>query len=444
MGDLGRRDRRSRLRQPRGASRGRSSSACRVSGGRARICGAGDRGRRRCARRRAPGRVARAADRRHRLREAMAHAAAEFFGRPTERARDRGRHRDERQDDDRLPALLDPRARGPQAGLLGTIESRIGGERRAAIRTTPEAIDLQRAFREMLDAGDRSAAMEATSHGSEQNRLLEGIRFSVARLHEPEPGPPRPPRDDGELLRGEAAAVRRGASSGCDQHRRSVGPQARRRRGRTRSSPSASPTTPSWGRRRSTASTSSCKGRFNVENILGAASRRPVLGIDDERDRRRARGARGRPRTVRERRRGATVHGPRRLRAHARVARERAGGSPRARLRQRDLRLRLRRRPRPREAPADGRDRRASSPTSRSSPPTTRAARSRGRSSTRSWPAPRARSRSIRTAGRRSRAPSRSPSPATSSSSRARATSRVSSSATEQFPSMTEKWHGKP
>jgi UDP-N-acetylmuramoyl-L-alanyl-D-glutamate--2,6-diaminopimelate ligase len=69
-------------------------------------------------------------------------------------------------------------AAGLRPGLLGTIESRVGGERRPAIRTTPEAIDLQRTFREMLDAGDRSCAMEATSHGSELGRL-DGVRFSA-------------------------------------------------------------------------------------------------------------------------------------------------------------------------------------------------------------------------------------------------------------------------
>src|SRR5436305_15067519 len=67
---------------------------------------------------------------------------------------------------------------GRRPGLLGTIESRIGGERRPAIRTTPEAIDLQRAFRQMLDAGNRSCALEATSHGSELGRL-DGVRFSA-------------------------------------------------------------------------------------------------------------------------------------------------------------------------------------------------------------------------------------------------------------------------
>jgi UDP-N-acetylmuramoyl-L-alanyl-D-glutamate--2,6-diaminopimelate ligase len=67
-------------------------------------------------------------------------------------------------------------AAGRRPGLLGTIENRIGGERRAAARTTSEAIDLQRTFREMLGAGDRSCALEATSHGSELKRLL-GVRF---------------------------------------------------------------------------------------------------------------------------------------------------------------------------------------------------------------------------------------------------------------------------
>jgi UDP-N-acetylmuramoyl-L-alanyl-D-glutamate--2,6-diaminopimelate ligase len=46
------------------------------------------------------------------------------------------------------------------------------------VRTTPEAIDLQRMFREMLDAGDRSCSLEATSHGSQLHRL-DRIRFDA-------------------------------------------------------------------------------------------------------------------------------------------------------------------------------------------------------------------------------------------------------------------------
>jgi UDP-N-acetylmuramoyl-L-alanyl-D-glutamate--2,6-diaminopimelate ligase len=67
-------------------------------------------------------------------------------------------------------------AAGMRPGLIGTIESRVGGEARPAVRTTPEAIDLQRMFRAMLDAGDRSAVLEATSHGSQLGRL-DGVRF---------------------------------------------------------------------------------------------------------------------------------------------------------------------------------------------------------------------------------------------------------------------------
>ena len=73
-----------------------------------------------------------------------------------------------------LHSILD--AAGMRPGLIGTIESRVGGQARPAVRTTPEAIDLQRTFRAMLDAGDRSVAMEATSHGSTLGRL-ERVRF---------------------------------------------------------------------------------------------------------------------------------------------------------------------------------------------------------------------------------------------------------------------------
>jgi UDP-N-acetylmuramoyl-L-alanyl-D-glutamate--2,6-diaminopimelate ligase len=69
-------------------------------------------------------------------------------------------------------------AAGRRPGLLGTVEARVGGERRPVVRTTPEAIDLQRTFREMLDSGDRSCAMEASSHASELRRL-DRTRFAA-------------------------------------------------------------------------------------------------------------------------------------------------------------------------------------------------------------------------------------------------------------------------
>ena len=46
-------------------------------------------------------------------------------------------------------------------------------------RTTPEAIDLQRTFREMLDAGDMACAMEVSSHALELHRA-DAIHFAAA------------------------------------------------------------------------------------------------------------------------------------------------------------------------------------------------------------------------------------------------------------------------
>jgi UDP-N-acetylmuramoyl-L-alanyl-D-glutamate--2,6-diaminopimelate ligase len=111
-------------------------------------------------------------------RRAMAVAADEFFERPTEQLEVAGVTGTNGKTTTAFLLYSILAAAGHRPGLLGTIESRVGGERRSAIRTTPEAIDLQRTFREMLDAGDRSAAVEATSHGSELGRL-DRVRFSA-------------------------------------------------------------------------------------------------------------------------------------------------------------------------------------------------------------------------------------------------------------------------
>jgi UDP-N-acetylmuramoyl-L-alanyl-D-glutamate--2,6-diaminopimelate ligase len=46
-------------------------------------------------------------------------------------------------------------------------------------RTTPESIDLQALFRQMLDAGDQSCAIEVSSHALELQRVA-GTRFAAA------------------------------------------------------------------------------------------------------------------------------------------------------------------------------------------------------------------------------------------------------------------------
>jgi UDP-N-acetylmuramoyl-L-alanyl-D-glutamate--2,6-diaminopimelate ligase len=70
-------------------------------------------------------------------------------------------------------------AGGRQTGLLGTVKSIIGGLERPVERTTPEAIDLQRTFREMLDGGDVACAMEVSSHALDLHRA-DAIHFAAA------------------------------------------------------------------------------------------------------------------------------------------------------------------------------------------------------------------------------------------------------------------------
>ncbi len=74
-------------------------------------------------------------------------------------------------------AILD--AAGLRAGLLGTVERRIGGAVEPAARTTQEAIDLHRDLRRMADAGERACAMEVSSHALDQDRV-GGVRFAAA------------------------------------------------------------------------------------------------------------------------------------------------------------------------------------------------------------------------------------------------------------------------
>jgi len=112
------------------------------------------------------------------VRAAMPLAAVEFFGDPTAQ----------------LPVLAITGtngktttayllrsiliAAGERAGLLTNVERRVGDEVRAVGLNTPESIDLQRLFREMIEVGDAACVMEATSMASAKGRL-DGTRFAV-------------------------------------------------------------------------------------------------------------------------------------------------------------------------------------------------------------------------------------------------------------------------
>jgi UDP-N-acetylmuramoyl-L-alanyl-D-glutamate--2,6-diaminopimelate ligase len=112
------------------------------------------------------------------IRRAMPRAAVEFFGDPTRRLDVVGVTGTSGKTTTVffLHSILEAAGRRP--ALLSSIERRVGDEIRTPTLNTPEAIDLQRLYREMLDAGNDVCVLEATSIASSQGRL-EGTRFSV-------------------------------------------------------------------------------------------------------------------------------------------------------------------------------------------------------------------------------------------------------------------------
>jgi UDP-N-acetylmuramoyl-L-alanyl-D-glutamate--2,6-diaminopimelate ligase len=70
-------------------------------------------------------------------------------------------------------------AHGTRTGLLGTVKRIVGGVEEEVERTTPEAIDLQRTFRRMLEGGDAACVMEVSSHALALERTA-GVSFAVA------------------------------------------------------------------------------------------------------------------------------------------------------------------------------------------------------------------------------------------------------------------------
>jgi UDP-N-acetylmuramoyl-L-alanyl-D-glutamate--2,6-diaminopimelate ligase len=107
------------------------------------------------------------------VREAMPKAAVEFFGDPSATLRVAGITGTNGKT---TTAFLLHSILG--GGLLTNIARRAGGVDQPLGLNTPEAIDLQRLLREMLDLGDETCVMEATSIASAKGRLA-GTRFAV-------------------------------------------------------------------------------------------------------------------------------------------------------------------------------------------------------------------------------------------------------------------------
>jgi UDP-N-acetylmuramoyl-L-alanyl-D-glutamate--2,6-diaminopimelate ligase len=112
------------------------------------------------------------------VRRRMAQAAATFYGEPTSELLLAGVTGTNGKSTTAhlLRAMLE--ADGRQTGLLGTVGSTVAGQPVQLQRTTPEAVDLQRSFRAMLDGGDIACVMEVSSHALALHRV-DGARFAL-------------------------------------------------------------------------------------------------------------------------------------------------------------------------------------------------------------------------------------------------------------------------
>lgn len=111
-------------------------------------------------------------------RAALAELAAAFYGRPSEQMTLVGVTGTNGKTTTTylLAAIFE--AAGIPCGRIGTVSVKIGDEERDAARTTPEAPDVQRLLREMVDRGLGACAMEVSSHALALRRVDE-LRFAA-------------------------------------------------------------------------------------------------------------------------------------------------------------------------------------------------------------------------------------------------------------------------
>ena len=126
--------------------------------------------------------------------------------------------------------LLEAGGHPDRAARHGQVGRRRGGGARSSA-PRPRRSTCRRPSGGCSTRATAPCAMEVSSHALELGRAA-GIRFALPGLHEPHPGPPRLPRDDGGLLRRQAAAVRAEPGALDRQRRRRVRPPARGRAAR--------------------------------------------------------------------------------------------------------------------------------------------------------------------------------------------------------------------
>ncbi|MDQ6750232.1 MAG: UDP-N-acetylmuramoyl-L-alanyl-D-glutamate--2,6-diaminopimelate ligase [Actinomycetota bacterium] len=113
------------------------------------------------------------------VREAMAPAAARFFGDPSAGLDLVGITGTNGKTTTAYLLRQMAVAEGRSCGMIGTVKTVIAGSDRTGVRTTPEAIEIQRDLRAMVDGGDRACAMEVSSVGLALHRA-DSLHFAAA------------------------------------------------------------------------------------------------------------------------------------------------------------------------------------------------------------------------------------------------------------------------
>jgi UDP-N-acetylmuramoyl-L-alanyl-D-glutamate--2,6-diaminopimelate ligase len=112
-------------------------------------------------------------------RRALALLAAAFYGHPSQRLSLIGITGTNGKTTTTYLVKSIIEAAGKTAGLIGTIDYRVGDKVYPAPNTTPESLDLQRLLAEMVGFGATHCVMEVSSHALALGRTL-GCRFAAA------------------------------------------------------------------------------------------------------------------------------------------------------------------------------------------------------------------------------------------------------------------------
>ena len=112
-------------------------------------------------------------------RRALALVSANFYGQPARHLRITGITGTNGKTTTAFLIESILQAAGRRTALLGTVEYHIPGKTLPAPHTTPEALELNRVFREAVDAGATDVVMEVSSHALAQQRTF-AVPFDVA------------------------------------------------------------------------------------------------------------------------------------------------------------------------------------------------------------------------------------------------------------------------